>query len=60
MFSVPKPDLLGTPVGILDLAVGNGGPSRGVSVAAGKSKAYGFAGDFGPCTDACSGEAVCP
>ena len=38
------PDALGEPVTVLDAAT---------AVDALKNKAYGFAGDFGPCTDGC-------
>ena len=37
-------------VGVLDVAT---------AVDAVKDTAYGFAGDFGPCTDGCPGEAPC-
>jgi hypothetical protein len=45
------PDALGENVGVLDIAT---------AVDAVKGKPYGFVGDFGPCTDACPGEAACP
>ncbi len=45
------PDALGQNVSVLDLAT---------AVDALKNKPYGFAGPFGPCTDACPGEAACP
>ena len=45
------PDALGENVTVLDVAT---------AVDAVKEKPYGFAGDFGPCTDGCLGEASCP
>ena len=45
------PDALGENVNVLDVAT---------VVDALKDKPYGFPGDFGPCTDACPGEAACP
>ena len=45
------PNALGDSVGVLDVAT---------AVDAVKGKAYWFAGQYGPCTDACPGEAACP
>lgn len=45
------PDAMGANVTVLDAAT---------VVDALKDRPYGFAGDFGPCTDACPGEAACP
>jgi hypothetical protein len=45
------PDALGANVGVLDVAT---------AVDALTGRPYGFAGDFGPCTDSCPGETPCP
>ena len=45
------PNALGDNVGVLDVAT---------CVDALKGKAYWFSGQYGPCTDACPGEAACP
>jgi hypothetical protein len=45
------PDAFGENVSVLDIAT---------AIDAVKGKPYGFAGDFGPCTDACPDEAPCP
>jgi hypothetical protein len=45
------PDAIGESVGVLDIAT---------AVDAVKGRPYGFVGDFGPCADACPGEAACP
>jgi hypothetical protein len=45
------PDALGENVGVLDIATG---------VDAVKGNPYWLFGEFGPCTDACAGEAPCP